>query len=464
MKELLALSSAQEALKRIKSGDVSAEEFVKAWNARVAETDASCHAWVVYDGEYALSQARAIDARRIKGEPPRALEGIPIGVKDIFNTRDFTACMGSPLFDGHTPGNDARVVHSLRQANAVIPGKTVTAEFAVHTPGKTVNPYHPDYSPGTSSSGSAAAVACAMVPLAMGTQTAGSIIRPASYCGVYGFKPSFGLIPRTGMLKTTDTLDQVGLFSRAPEDLQLLFDVVRVHGRDFPIAHERFSDPARQEVTGRPWRVGLVTDSLWVWNEASNHAREQIQNFARAVAGPDMEVIPLAMPSSFNRAHVIHETIYNKTLAYYFKEEFAQHQLISGVLNDMIRGGQTISSEQYQQALDEQNKLSHELDDLLANFDVILTLSTAGSAPKWAASDIPDSCLIWTLCGAPVINLPVFHSPLGLPFGAQILSRRYSDYKLLRFVEELRRRGLIDTARVASRIAVEADADVTSPL
>jgi Asp-tRNA(Asn)/Glu-tRNA(Gln) amidotransferase A subunit family amidase len=449
MKEDLSLLSVTEAVKKIASGEISGVDLVKASNARVAAADPVCHAWTVHDPEHALNQARVLDESRARGEPVRALEGIPVGVKDIFNTRDFVTGMGSPIFDGHTPGNDARVVYMVRQTHAIIPGKTVTAEFAVHTPGKTLNPHNPLYSPGTSSSGSAAAVACAMVPIALGTQTAGSIVRPASYCGVYGFKPSFGLVPRTGMLKTTDSLDQVGGFVRAPEDLGLLFESIRIRGRDFPIATSRLEDPAWQEVGGRPWRVGLVTDSVWVWDKATDYARQQIRILAASIGASDLEVSSLALPESFNRAHGIHETIYNKTLAYYFREEFEQDQLISPVLNDMIRAGQRISLEQYQDALDQQARLAHELDELLGRYDVILTLSTAGSAPKWKDPDIPDSCLIWSLCGVPVLSLPLFRDPVGMPFGAQVLARRYSDYKLLKFVELLRVRGIVTTAPLA---------------
>jgi len=445
----LSLLSATEAVAKITCGEISSVDLVLASNARVAAADPACHAWTVHDPEYALAQAEALDDKRASGAAVGALEGVPVGVKDIFNTRDFVTGMGSPIFDGHTPGNDSRVVHYVRQAHAVIPGKTVTAEFAVHTPGKTVNPHNPLYSPGTSSSGSAAAVACAMVPVALGTQTAGSIVRPASYCGVYGFKPSFGLVPRTGMLKTTDSLDQVGAFMREPGDIRLMFEVMRVRGRDFPIATVRFSDPTWQDVIDRPWRVGLVTDSLWIWDQAANYAREQIQQLAASVGAADVEVTPLPLSGAFNKAHGIHDTIYNKTLDYYFREEFAHNQLISPVLNDMIRAGQQLSLEQYQQALVQQNALSAELDEVLSRYDIILTLSTAGSAPKWADPDIPDSCLIWSLCGVPVVSLPVFRCPEGRPFGAQVLARRYSDYKLLKFVDLLQSRGIATVAPLA---------------
>ena len=198
-----------EAGEKVRSGELSAVEWCESCIAQVERCEADIHAWVQFEPELALRQAREIDEKRRAGTFDDPLWGAPFGVKDVFNTAELPTCMGSPIWEGFTPGNDARVVAHLRWAGGVMFGKTVTAEFAVHHPGPTVNPHNPDYSPGTSSSGSAAAVASMMVPLALGTQTAGSTIRPASYCGVYGFKPSFGVVPRTGILKTLDTLDHV---------------------------------------------------------------------------------------------------------------------------------------------------------------------------------------------------------------------------------------------------------------
>jgi Asp-tRNA(Asn)/Glu-tRNA(Gln) amidotransferase A subunit family amidase len=369
---------------------------------------------------------------------------VPIGVKDIFNTADMPTQMGSPIWKGFTPGNDARVVHYLRMADGIILGKTVTAEFAVHAPGPTRNPHNLDYMPGTSSSGSAASVAASMVPVALGTQTAGSIIRPASYCGVYGFKPSFGLVPRTAMLKTTDSLDTVGFFTRSVDDLALVFDVIRVHGRDYPIVHKTLNDPARQTKGDRPWRVGLLKGPKWT--DAEPYAQSAFENFGNQLgklAGVTVE--PVTLPESFNRAHQIHATIYDRTLAYYFKEEFAAQTLVSGIMYEIIERGNKLTVKEYTAALGEQNNLSYEIDTVLeGSYDVLLDLSTGGAALKGLASvDRLDNCLIWTLCGLPAINVPVFAGPNGLPFGAQVVARRYNDYLLLDFVRYLRATGLV---------------------
>src|SRR5213596_591713 len=216
--------SASEAARLIREGVISAAELVQACLARVRETDAQVQAWAFLDPDHALAQARAADEWRLEGRPTGPLHGVPVGVKDIIDTADMPTENGSVLHAGRTPSRDATVVAMLRAAGAVVMGKTVTTEFAGAFPNKTRNPHNPAHTPGGSSSGSAAAVAAGMVPLALGSQTGGSTIRPASFCGVYGFKPTHGLIPRHGMFMISRTLDHVGLFARAIEDVALLLE------------------------------------------------------------------------------------------------------------------------------------------------------------------------------------------------------------------------------------------------
>jgi Asp-tRNA(Asn)/Glu-tRNA(Gln) amidotransferase A subunit family amidase len=444
MKSDLFQLSATEALQHVHDGDFTVSEWVNSCLEQIERIEPSLKAWAYLDPESALQQAATIDAAIRREKPVGRLCGAPVGVKDIFNTRDMPTQMGSPLWAGFTPGNDARVVFSLRRADAVIPGKTVTAEFAVHAPGPTTNPHNPEYMAGTSSTGSAVAVASYMVPLALGTQTAGSTIRPASYCGVYGFKPSFGLIPRTGMLKTTDSLDTVGFFARTLDDLGLLFEAIRVRGRDYPISESALGDYSRQyKPRGKPWRIGLVRGPKW--NCAEPYARQALCEFAEELGLTEETVVEeVVLPEGFDEAHATHATIYDRTLAYYFREECKQRTLISEVMYEIIGRGEQISLEDYKAALDQQFRLSTELDHLFCGgFDAILNLSTGGEAPKGRlAVDRPDNCLVWTLCGVPAINLPVFQGPNHLPFGAQIVARRFDDYRLLQFAQHLRKNGL----------------------
>lgn len=371
------------------------------------------------------------------------LRGVPVGVKDIFNTADMPTAMGSPLWSDFTPGNDARVVHNIKFNGGVIAGKTVTAEFAVHTPNETRNPWNTDYSPGTSSSGSAAAVAAGMIPLSIGTQTAGSIIRPASYCGVFGFKPSFGTIPRTGMLKTTDTLDSVGLFATNAADCRLLFDVMRVKGLDYPYVHNRLENPDFQQPTGARWKIGIVTDQHPVFSGYSDYAVNAFQQFvAQLRAEKDLEIVHPSFGPLFIKAHDFQPVIYHKSLSYYFKKEFENKTLMSPVMNEIIAEGNRIEPQAYQAALQKQQQISAEMNTLLNDVDILITLSTAGHAPAFGvAIDPADTSLIWTMCGLPVINLPLFQHE-GLPFGVQVLSKKYGDYKLFDFVQLLTDRGL----------------------
>lgn len=426
--------TASEVKKQILAKKVSVREWVKSCLSRIDATDRSLKAWVYRNDAYAMRQADEVQRLIDGGDILHAgcLAGAPVGIKDIFNTEELPTAMGSPIWKDFTPGNDARVVHYIRQNGGVVAGKTTTAEFAVHAPAETVNPHRPEYSPGTSSSGSAASVAAFQVPLAIGTQTAGSIIRPASYCGVFGFKPSFGLVPRTGALKTTDTLDTVGLFARSVEDIKLLFDVMRVHGANFPYIHQILENPeCQQKAPLEPWRVLLVTDQTWVWNESEAYAKTALTECMKKLNSAEVRIEVGTLPASLNEVHRIHGVIYDKTLAYYFKNEFKQHTLISKILYEIISRGNQITIEQYRDALNQQIRIKSEFEKLFSKYDAVIALSTGGEAPRWGGDDRPDTSLIWTFCHAPSLNIPVFKGPNGLPFGFQLVGSRYRDYRLL---------------------------------
>jgi Asp-tRNA(Asn)/Glu-tRNA(Gln) amidotransferase A subunit family amidase len=440
--ECLPSSFLEISLKQIfegyASGAIGPVDVAEICISAVNNTEQRVKAWEVFDGDKLLEQAEKSAERIRSGKPLRRLEGIPVGIKDIFNTRDFATQMGSPLWRDFEPGNDARAVFNLREAGAVIPGKTVTAEFAVHTLGKTVNPHDGSRNPGTSSSGSAAAVAMGMVPVAVGTQTAASITRPASFCGVYGCKPSFGLIPRTGILKTTDSLDTVGFFSVFLEDLEGLFEVMTVKGNNYPMSHRALSDGVRQEKPhDRPWRVALVDSP--VYGDAAEYALEELSKLVNRLADfKEIEIIETKLPACMNKAHHLHKTIYDKTLSYYFREEFENSSLISPIMNDIIRNGLSIEPEVYRNALKEQTVLISEMDRFMKDYDILVSLATAGEAPLREEVEKPDSGLMWTMTHLPVVCAPVFTSPGGLPFGLQIGAGKYNDLLLFRFCNLLR--------------------------
>ncbi|MBD3296633.1 MAG: amidase [Candidatus Omnitrophica bacterium] len=435
---------------RINSGKLSVREVVGELISRINDQEKKVKAWAYFDADLFMEQAVKLQERIDAGRKTGALRGVPAGVKDIFNTKDMPTCMGSPLWKDFTPGNDARVVFSLKQEDALIAGKTVTAEFAVHEPGETRNPHNVEYYPGTSSSGSAASVACGMVPVSIGTQTAGSVIRPASYCGVYGFKPSFGTIPRTGVLKTTDTLDQIGWFSRCIEDLKILFDVMRVKGRNYPYVHRTIDEYRNKDKD--VWKVGVVKHPKW--DDADDYAKEQFDRFVNSIASTkQVSVEEVKLHPDFNSAHENHDMIYSKALSYYFKEECQYIEVVSEVLVGMIEKGQDLKLEQYKKAIQFQGELAKKVDTYFDTFDVLLTLSTSGEAPRFETpQDKPDSCLIWNMTYLPVMNVPLFKGPNDLPFGLQIVGRRYEDPKLFDFARWLKRN---DFAKDTEAITVE---------
>ena len=400
--------TATEAAAQFAKGEICAVELCESCIAQTERREPWVRAFAHFDPELALRQARALD----KKAPQGPLHGVPFGVKDIFNTLDLPTEMGSPVWRGFTPGNDARAVAHLKWAGGVMFGKTVTAEFAVHHPGPTRNPWNPDYSPGTSSSGSAAAVAARMVPLALGTQTAGSTIRPASYCGVYGFKPTFGVVPRTGVLKTLDTLDHVCFLARCPEDILLAFEAARVRGPNHPYVHKGLDGRAKQFRT-KPIRVAFVKGPGWEC--AERYAQEAVMGLANLLGHrPEMRVAEALLPSECYQAHDLHEAIYTKALSYYFKEEVEAHpDLISPTFLDMAERGRRVSPGAYRAGLGKQRALAKKLDDFFADYDIIVNLSTAREAPLGLdGQDVKDNCLIWTLCHAPALNVPLFRAPV----------------------------------------------------
>ncbi len=437
--------TATEAILKIKNEETTVTELINAYIERIEIIEPNIKAWEYFNKEHALAQARIIDKKIENKEKIGNLYGLPVGIKDIFNTIGMPTGMGSDIWKNFTPGNDARAVEYLRWADGIILGKTVTAEFAVHHPGPTVNPHNYNHSPGTSSSGSAAAVASNMVPLALGSQTAGSTIRPSSYCGVFGMKPSFGLIPRTGILKTLDTLDHVSFMSRSVDDLKLLLDVLRVKGANFPFVHQKMDKGMRTNRSkGEKWRVAFVKTPAW--ENAYDYAQEAICDFVEKLEALDMVTVEsVELPEEFSKAHDIHDTIYTKALSYYFMEEYEKHRdKISDEFCQLVENGKKIQKREYIDGLESQRQLNSLLEHFLGDKDIIITLSTAGEAMKGLHTpDIKDSCLIWTLCHVPAISLPAFKGPNGLPFGAQIVSSRYRDYDLLAFAGMLEREGLI---------------------
>jgi len=435
--------SATEAIGKIRLGEITSEELVQACLERIGQVDGEIEAWTHLDPEAARAQAESLNAHRQKGLALGPLHGIPVGVKDIIDTLDMPTELGTVLHAGRQPDADATVVSLLREAGAVLPGKTVTTELAVFAPGKTKNPHNPDHTPGGSSSGSAAAVAAGMVPLAVGTQTNGSMIRPASFCGVYGFKPSFGRISRHGVLCQSPPLDTLGVFARTLEDLALLADVLMVYDdRDAdmrPVPRPKISEISAEEPPGDPHLAFVRTPA---WDQAEESTKDAFRELIEHLNETRRDIVTIVdLPPVFEEAHEVHRVIMERDLAKSFATEYSGGKdQLSDILCQMIERGQEVTDDAYAEAVARIPEFTNEIHEITNDYDAILTPSAPGEAPKGLeATGNPAFCTIWTLCGTPALNLPIFQGPAGLPIGAQLIGGRDDDARLFRTARWLMR-------------------------
>ena len=427
-KPLHALSATALA-QRLRAGDCTAEAAVQSCLARIAAVEVEVQAWAHLDPGYALAQARDADRRRAEGLPLGALHGVPVGLKDIIDTRDFATENGTVLHAGRRPEVDATLVTRLRAAGAIMLGKTVTTELATYTPGKTRNPYHPAHTPGGSSSGSAAAVAAQMVPLAVGTQTNGSVIRPASYCGVYGFKPTYGLIPRGGVLKQSRALDQIGVFARTMDDIALITGQLIGADPADPDTLPGVGMSLRDVATQSPPRIAFIRTPPWARMDAD--AQVVFEGLVSRLAG---HVTELALPGPALQAWDWQRIVMETDIAANYAPAWENgRDRLSASLRAQIERGRATVPAAYQQALAQIPPVSAALAGIFADCDAILTPSTTGTAPRGLASTgDPSFCTLWTYCGMPALTLPLLSGANGLPIGVQLVGPRLGDAGLLR--------------------------------
>jgi Asp-tRNA(Asn)/Glu-tRNA(Gln) amidotransferase A subunit family amidase len=424
--------SASDAARAIRDGAATSEQVVEACLARIREAEPQVQAWQFLDPEHALAQARARDEEHRAGKPAGPLHGVPVGVKDIIDTSDMPTEDGTVLHAGRTPARDATVVATLRAAGAVILGKTVTTECATYFPGKTRNPHNPEHTPGGSSSGSAAAVAAGMVPLALGSQTNGSVIRPAAFCGVYGFKPTHGLIPRTGIMKLSRTLDHVGVFGRTLEDVALLAELLAGHDEGDPDTRPRARMPFAATAAQEPPLPPLLAFVQGpVWERAAEDTREA---FAELVKELGDRIVEVELPDSARSALDWHRTIMEAEMAANLDLEWEKGaERLSESLRSLLARGREAKALDYQQALARIPLLNQGFAEIFERFDAILTPAAPGTAPKGLGSTgDPAFCTLWTLLGTPALTLPLMQGANGLPLGVQLVGPRHGDARLLR--------------------------------
>lgn len=430
--EQLNWLGARQATQGLQDGLFSAEDLVRACIKQIEAREPQVQAWAYFDPEHALTQARRADEWRASGQPLGPLHGVPVGIKDIIDTGDMPTEDGTPLHAGRAPWHDAKVVGLLREAGAIIMGKTVTTELATYTPGKTRNPHDPEHTPGGSSSGSAAAVAAGMVPLALGTQTNGSLIRPAAYCGVFGIKPSRGLISCQGILRQSERLDQPGGFARSVEDLALLGEVLSAYDADEPgmrprarlplqqVAGEEPPLPPKLALVKTPWWSQLDVDVQEGFGELVDHLTEHIGEFV--------------LPDSTAKALEWHQMVMEADIAANYEAEYERGaDKLSASLLAQLERGRSVTAVDYLRALARIPVVTEALDAVFDRYDAILTPAVSSAAPLGLESTgSPMFCTLWTFCGMPAISLPLLQAGNGLPVGVQLVGRVGDDARLLR--------------------------------
>jgi Asp-tRNA(Asn)/Glu-tRNA(Gln) amidotransferase A subunit family amidase len=407
--------SCTEIAQGIAAGKFTAEAVTRDCLERIKAREDTVKAWATIDPEYALAQARALD----RGPRLGALHGVPIGVKDVIDTVDLPTEMGSPIYKGYHAACDAACVAVARAAGAVILGKTVTAEFAGMFPGPTTNPHNPAHTPGGSSSGSAAAVADLMVPAAFGTQTGGSVLRPAAYCGVVGYKPTFNLINRSGIKFAAESLDTIGVITRTIDDAELVTGAV--------IGKE----PARQTMESAP-RLGLCRTPLW--DTAQPETKHAVEDAAKRLAAAGASVREITLPEEFSRLfHASRETINNYERSKSMAADYATHgERISKVLCDRIKLGMAMRHDEYLAALRLAEDCRTTIEVAFEGLDAMISPCVKGEAPRGLnPTGDPAFQQFWTVLYGPSMSLPTHRGPNGLPVGLQVVARRYDDDRLL---------------------------------
>jgi len=407
--------SARECAARIARGELSAERLMQALLARVQEREPQVRAWEWLDPQQALAAARASDA----GAAPGPLRGVPVALKDLIDTADMPTAYGSPIYAGHRPRTDAACVARLKQAGAIAMGKTVMTEFASFHPGRTANPHNPAHTPGGSSSGSAAAVAAGMAPVALGTQTAGSVIRPAAFCGVVGYMPSGGLLNRVGVKMISDSLDTLGVFARSVDDAAFLVSV---------LAERPELDAAGP---ARAPRLGLYRTPEWARAEPATEAA--LARAQQALQRAGSEVGEPRDGGAFDGLAEAHACLMQYEIARSLLPEWLSHrEQFSAALRRIMETGLAFTAQDYDAARAAVARARAALDGLFGDCDALLVPAAPGEAPRGLdATGDPVFNRMWTALRAPCVGVPAGAGPQGLPVAVQVVGRPGDDARTL---------------------------------
>lgn len=438
MRDIFLNKSIPEILNLIKRKKINLDSILGETKRKYKIHQKKIYSWKSFN--YKIFKKKLIKSKqRYKFNKPLQLDGIPFGVKDIFNTKEFKTEMGSTIWKNFTPGNNARVVDCLETNGAIAVGKTVTAEYAVHKLNETKNPHNLLKTPGTSSSGSATAVCTGDVPFTLASQTAGSIIRPASFCGVWGMKPSFGLIARTGVLKTNDTLDTIGFITSNLYNLNIILDNIRLKGLNYPLIYKNIDK--KKIIPKNKFKIGFLETDLC--NQMEYYVKNTIENLKSKMSKNKKFIVKkVKWPKKLFGLKKVHSNIYDKSLSYYFNKDLKNNDL-SNTMKEIIKKGNKIKINEYVNSLNIQSNVIKSIDKLFKGYDIIFTSSTAGSAVLRNEKELDDSSLIWTLAHIPSINIPIGVCPKKMPFGIQAISRKWSDFNLINTLEIMEKEGII---------------------
>ena len=418
--------SAVNALEMMQKGEITSEEYVTAFLEHIKNREPEVGAWIFLDPEMALQQAREADKRR-RDKIPGKLNGLPIGIKDIIDTKDMPTENGSLIHKDRRPPEDAHLVKLLRDAGAVIMGKCVTTEFALSAPGKTKNPKDLECTPGGSSSGSTAAVSDYMIPLAIGSQTGGSVLRPASFTGILGLKPTFGTISRSGMSPISERLDHPGIYANSIDDIRLVASVILSYDKKDLDMDSNYSFRNASNLK-KPLKFAFIKGP--VWGSGDQDMQEKIKQF---VDNSNLEIASVELGDDFIEAARCHEIIMNgsisRSLANYYENNKSK---LHPFTITRFESGKSVSTNSYIDAIEKAKKMKQTLSEIFLKFDAIITPAAPGQAPR----DLMNTGNAifngyWTMLGVPAISLPLLEGKDGLPIGIQVITSWNKEAELL---------------------------------
>ena len=430
MSEILN-DSVEELVKKISLSKITSVEICNAYIERINKFEKEVKAWAFFDKKLLLEKAKEADDYKNSGKPTGPLHGIPVAVKDIVGTIEMPTECGTPIRKGKSYSQNAEIIDLLHSSGAIVMGKTATSELAYLGPPKTTNPHDNSRTPGGSSSGSAAAVASFMAPLAIGSQSGGSVIRPASFCGVVGYKPSYGLISRNGVLKTSEKLDQIGVFGKSVEDVARLAKIL-IKKDSFDPATIYFSadnmiSSVKEGPLYEPKFIFYKTD---FWKMIDKKSKEAFEYFIKSFK-KNIEIFDT--PSYFKDIHKYHQIIHETDLANNFSDYYKKSKnKLSKYMQSAIKNGNKYSGKEYAEAIDFMKRSYESYKEVFEDYHGILTPSSPGVAPKGLKSTgTAEFNKVWSYLGTPCISLPLLQGENNLPLGIQLVGEKYDDNRFL---------------------------------